>query len=86
MIEPTESENILELERFILAINEILDNPTLDEGTLVPSRVPRTKVDEVKVARTLRLNHFEDPAHLKRHCTLNHPLEKTQNHLPLLLR
>lgn len=64
MVEPTESENIRELDRFILALEEILDNPCLEDGTLVPSRVPRSKVDEVKAARTLRLNHFEIPTSL----------------------
>jgi glycine dehydrogenase subunit 2 len=58
MIEPTESENLRELERFIDAVEEILDNASVTKDEIVPQRVPRTKVDEVKAARQLRLTHF----------------------------
>jgi glycine dehydrogenase subunit 2 len=59
MMEPTESENLRELDRFIAAIEEILDRHPQDSDANVPNRVPRTKVDEVKAARQLRLNHFD---------------------------
>lgn len=58
MIEPTESENLRELERFVAAVEEILDLGAHGSHDHVPWRVPRTKVDEVKAARQLRLTHF----------------------------
>ena len=60
MIEPTESESLRELDRFVGAVEEILAemDESLASDKPVPFRVPRTKVDEVKAARQLRLTHF----------------------------
>lgn len=55
MVEPTETETRAEMDRFILAVREILTNSA---ATLHPQNVARTKIDEVKAAKELKLNYF----------------------------
>ena len=52
MMEPTETESIGEMDRFVAAFKEVLANPNVE---IAPSRVPREKVDETKAARELKL-------------------------------
>lgn len=59
MIEPTETESKIELDRFISAVREILLTP--DATPLAPVRVFREKVDETKAARELTLTYRFSP-------------------------
>jgi glycine dehydrogenase subunit 2 len=52
MMEPTETESISEMNRFVSAFKEVLENPDVANA---PTRVPREKVDETKAARELIL-------------------------------
>lgn len=58
MMEPTETEPLAELDRFVEAVREIVRNP--DIGTDVPQFVPRGRVDETRAARRLRLTFFDE--------------------------
>jgi glycine dehydrogenase subunit 2 len=59
MIEPTETESKDELDRFISAMQEIIENPAPELAA--PQRVFREKVDETKAARELKLRYdFKD--------------------------
>lgn len=62
MVEPTETESLRELDRFVDAVDEILAgiDQSMADSAPVPNRVPRTKVDEVRAARNLKLNHYCD--------------------------
>ncbi|BBH54506.1 aminomethyl-transferring glycine dehydrogenase subunit GcvPB [Fluviispira sanaruensis] len=53
MVEPTETESIEELDRFINSVKEIIEQN--DSQTIFPKRTFREKVDEVKAARELIL-------------------------------
>jgi glycine dehydrogenase subunit 2 len=52
MIEPTETESLSEMDRFIGALKEVVETPYSEQA---PVRVPREKVDETKAARELKL-------------------------------
>jgi glycine dehydrogenase subunit 2 len=55
MVEPTETENKNELDRFILSLKEIINSE--DATMTYPKRVFRQKVDESKAARELKLKY-----------------------------
>ncbi|MES2615176.1 MAG: aminomethyl-transferring glycine dehydrogenase subunit GcvPB, partial [Bdellovibrionota bacterium] len=57
MIEPTETETKEEMDRFINAMKKIL---TQDASIIYPKNVIREKIDEVKAARELNLNYFNN--------------------------
>lgn len=56
MVEPTETETKEELDRFINAIKELVNEQ--DANQVYPKRVFREKIDEVKAARELNLSFF----------------------------
>lgn len=56
MIEPTETESLDELDRFVNALLEVIMES--DVNLPAPVCTPRQKVDEVKAARELSLNYF----------------------------
>ncbi len=58
MVEPTETEPIAEMDRFIGAVREIVSEPGNNDS--VPRHVPRARVDETRAARQLKLNHFAE--------------------------
>lgn len=55
MVEPTETETKAEMDRFVQAVREIV---SLDPSAAYPTKTFRRKVDEVKAAKELKLNHF----------------------------
>lgn len=55
MVEPTETETKAEMDRFILAVREIVSK---DPSVVYPKNTFREKVDEVKAAKELKLNYF----------------------------
>ncbi|WP_158998655.1 aminomethyl-transferring glycine dehydrogenase subunit GcvPB [Pigmentibacter ruber] len=55
MVEPTETESIDELDRFIYAIKEVVS--LQDSSQTYPKKAFREKVDEVKAARELKLTY-----------------------------
>ena len=57
MFEPTETESLEGLNRTIAALKELVST---DPAVLhaAPQRTARTRVDEVRAARQLRLNYF----------------------------
>lgn len=57
MMEPTETEPLSELDRFVGAVREILRTP--DTGAEAPQYVPRGRIDETRAARRLRLTFFD---------------------------
>jgi len=54
MIEPTETESLSEMDRFVGAMKDVLASPGVERA---PVRVPRERVDETKAARELKLRH-----------------------------
>lgn len=55
MVEPTETETKEEMDRFVLAIREVISG---DPSVVYPKNTFREKVDEVKAAKELKLNYF----------------------------
>jgi glycine dehydrogenase subunit 2 len=63
LIEPTETECKMELDRFIHAMTLILNEAKTDPALLkeAPYTLPVKRLDDVKAARELDLNYFQSP-------------------------
>lgn len=57
MIEPTETETIAEMDRFVDAMKDVIAK---DPTTQYPTKTPRQKIDETKAARELKLVYQKD--------------------------